>query len=74
MYLLFEATRVRAGGFQRAGFAMPEWRELSLEEMLLDPIVRAVMAADDVDPDEVRTLARAVTNRSQRADRESVED
>jgi hypothetical protein len=46
---------------------MPECRELSLEEMLIDPIVRAVMAADRVDPDEVRALARVVAERRQTA-------
>lgn len=31
-------------------------RELSLEELLGDPVVRAVMARDRVNPDEVRAL------------------
>jgi hypothetical protein len=33
-------------------------RELSLEQMLTDPIVRALMAADGVDADEVKALVR----------------
>jgi hypothetical protein len=35
---------------------MQEFRELLLEEMLADPIVRALMAADGVDPEELKTF------------------
>jgi hypothetical protein len=61
-------AREGRGALQRAESAMPECRELSLEEMLLDPIVRAVMAADGVDPDDVRALTRAVAKRRMRED------
>jgi hypothetical protein len=40
---------------------MREFRELLLEEMLADPIVRALMAADGVDPEELEALLRSVT-------------
>jgi hypothetical protein len=33
-------------------------RELTLEELLGDPVVKAVMARDHVTPDEVRALFR----------------
>jgi hypothetical protein len=33
---------------------MREFRELLLEDMLADPIVRALMAADGVDPEELK--------------------
>ncbi len=38
---------------------MREYRELSLAEMLADPIVRALMEADDVDPEDVEALLRS---------------
>jgi hypothetical protein len=39
---------------------MREFRELLLEEMLADPIVQALMAADEVEPEELETLLRSV--------------
>jgi hypothetical protein len=35
---------------------MREFRELLLDEMLADPIVRALMAADGVEPEELKTF------------------
>jgi|307.fasta_scaffold79827_2 hypothetical protein len=35
---------------------MPGWDETSVDELLADPIVRDLMAADDVDPGELRAL------------------
>jgi hypothetical protein len=40
--------------------AMSERQEPSIEEMLADPIVRAVMSADGVDPDELKARLNAV--------------
>jgi hypothetical protein len=40
-----------------------EGHEASIDEMLADPIVRALMDADGVDPDELRALLRAVAQR-----------
>lgn len=43
-------------------------RELSIDEMLADPIVRALMAADGVVADELELLLRSVAKRiSERA-------
>ena len=39
---------------------MPQCSELSLGEMLSDPIVRALMVADGVDPVELQALLRSV--------------
>ena len=39
---------------------MRDYREPSLEEMLTDPIVRALMEADGVDPEEVEALLRSI--------------
>jgi hypothetical protein len=39
---------------------MPGWDEASVDELLADPIVRDVMAADGVDPGELRALLYAV--------------
>jgi hypothetical protein len=39
---------------------MPEWREPSIEEMLADTIVRALMAADGIDPYELKALLNSV--------------
>ena len=33
---------------------MPGWDEASVDELLADPIVRDLMAADGVDPSELR--------------------
>jgi hypothetical protein len=46
---------------------MREPRELSLEAMLADPIVRELMAADGVDADEVKALLRSVREAADRA-------
>jgi hypothetical protein len=47
---------------------MPRCPELSIDEMLADPVVRALMAADRVDPEELRALLRSVADcRSVRA-------
>ena len=35
---------------------MPGWDEASVDELLADPIVRDLMAADGVDPAQLRTL------------------
>jgi hypothetical protein len=39
---------------------MPRREELSLDAMLADPIVRDLMAADGIDPDQVKALLRSV--------------
>jgi hypothetical protein len=39
---------------------MDGWRELSIDEMLADPIVGALMAADGVVPDQLMALLRLV--------------
>jgi hypothetical protein len=41
-------------------FAMPGWNEASVDELLADPIVRDLMAADGVDPAELRALLHEV--------------
>lgn len=38
---------------------MPGWDEASVDELLVDPIVRDLMAADGVDPTELRTCCTA---------------
>ena len=43
--------------------AMPQCAELSIDEMLTDPIVRALMTADGVDPGELKALLRLVAGR-----------
>ena len=35
---------------------MPGWDEASVDELLADPIVRDLMAADSIDPTELRAL------------------
>jgi hypothetical protein len=42
--------------------AMPGCRELSIKEMLADPVVRALMTADGVEANELETLLRSVEN------------
>ena len=42
---------------------MPDDRQSSIEDMLADPIVRALMAADGVRADDVRALIRSVAER-----------
>jgi len=37
--------------------------EPSIDDLLSDPIVRAVMAADDVDPDKLRDLLHSLAER-----------
>jgi hypothetical protein len=39
---------------------MDGWRELSIDEMLADPIIGALMAADGVVSDQLRALLRSV--------------
>jgi hypothetical protein len=39
---------------------MPQCPEISIDEMLTDSIVRALMAAVSVDPEELQTLLRSV--------------
>jgi hypothetical protein len=39
---------------------MPGWDEASVDELLVDPIVRDLMAADGVDPTELRTMLYGV--------------
>ena len=39
---------------------MSACQEPSIEEMLADPMVRALMAADSVDSDELKTLLNSV--------------
>ena len=43
--------------------------EPSIDDLLSDPIVRAVMAADDVDPDKLRDLLRSLAERLRARDR-----
>jgi hypothetical protein len=42
--------------------AMQECRELSIKEMLADPVVRALMSADGVHANELEALLRSVAN------------
>jgi hypothetical protein len=52
-------------GFGRSEVSMLyNWSEPSLAETLSDPMVRALMAADAVDPDALDTLLREVAHRS----------
>jgi hypothetical protein len=45
-----------------------QFRELSIGEMLADPIVRAVMFADGVDADELELMLQSIAERmSQRS-------
>lgn len=39
---------------------MPGWNETSVDELLADPIIRDLMAADGVAPSELRTLLYGV--------------
>jgi hypothetical protein len=39
---------------------MPQCPEISVDEMLTDSIVRALMAADSVAPEELQALLRSV--------------
>jgi hypothetical protein len=41
-------------------FAMPGWDETSVDELMADPIVRDLMAADGVDQAELRALLYGV--------------
>lgn len=38
---------------------MPENSEPSIDEMLADPLIRTLMTADGVDPNELRALLRS---------------
>lgn len=55
----------RSGGRRRCDgeSAMPEWREPSIDEMLAEPIVRALMTADGVRAGKLKTLLRSVAKR-----------
>ena len=39
---------------------MPRWDEASVDDLLADPIIRDLMAADGVDPGELRALLYGV--------------
>jgi len=39
--------------------------ELTLDELLADPVIGAVMRADGVDPDDLRELARFAEERDE---------
>jgi hypothetical protein len=55
---------LHAGG----GCVIVQFRELSIGEMLADPIVRAVMSADGVDAGELELMLRLIADRvSERA-------
>jgi hypothetical protein len=41
---------------------MPGCQELSIKEMLADPVVHALMSADGVDADELEVLLCSVAN------------
>jgi len=41
---------------------MPRRFEPSIDEMLDDPVVRALMVADRVDPDDLRALLRSIAH------------
>jgi hypothetical protein len=47
-------------------FAMPRWDEASVDEMVADPIVRALMAADRVNPNQLKRLMRSVQHAIER--------
>ena len=48
---------------------MPEWDEASVDDLLADPIVRDLMAADGVEPGELRALlARSIATLQSKAD------
>jgi hypothetical protein len=51
---------------------VPEPSEPTIDDLLSDPIVRAVMAADDVDPDKLRDLLRSVAERLQARGRDGI--
>jgi hypothetical protein len=44
---------------------MPEFSDPSIEEMLAEPIVRALMTADGVRADELEALLRSIAKRLQ---------
>ncbi len=44
----------------RAGHRPGDWREPALAEMLADPIIKALMAADGVRPDHLASLLDAL--------------
>ena len=48
---------------------MRRWQEPSIDEMLADPIVRDLMAADRVMPDQVKALLRSVGRPGDKPDR-----
>ena len=48
--------------------------DLTLDELLSDPVTRAVMKADRVDPSELETMLRALAPRFERAAGPSIRD
>ena len=48
---------------------MRRWQEPSIDEMLADPIVRDLMAADRVTPDQVKALLRSAGRPGGKPDR-----
>lgn len=53
-----------AGPIMKQHNTIPELTtDPSIDDLLSDPIVRAVMAADDVDPDKLRDLLHSLAER-----------
>ena len=50
---------------------LQHWNEPSLAEILSDPVVQAVMAADAVDPTTLNALLRETARKFERASRPS---
>jgi hypothetical protein len=48
--------------------------DLTIDELLSDPVTRAVMKADRVDPSELETMLRALAPRFERAASRSIRD
>jgi len=48
--------------------------ELTIDELLSDPVTRAVMKADGVDPSELETMMRSLAARTEQAARRSIKD
>jgi hypothetical protein len=46
--------------------------EPSIDDLLSDPLVRAFMAADSVDPEELRALLRSIAERLQARGRDGI--
>jgi hypothetical protein len=47
------------------GFALVDHPEPSIEEMLAEPIIRALMTADGIRTDELEALLRSIAKRLQ---------